>query len=455
MNFIYSDSLDYVDPAYDFEADRSQAGRRPYWDDLYPHEFMDEPPYDGVLVSRAIVGDGAVGGGKYTEAQAMRFRRVGARTFLRLDSARFSAMPIFGDCGAFAYHREAEPPYTPDNMLEFYEDAGFSHGCSVDHIIFDFDESLTGRTEGGSSEARRRFEITIANAEAFLAGSRRLGRGFTPMGVIQGWSPGSMGEAARLLTRMGYRYLAVGGTAALRTPQIKACLRAIREAIPADVALHVLGFGKADDIADFLPFRITSFDTTSPLLRAFKDARSNYYLRGEGGLLKYYTAIRVPQATENPKLQRLARRGLRRQEELLALERHALQTLRMYDRGEVDIEETLEAVMAYGTPDMLAEEDAGAMSPQAVAALRGRYARTLSDRPWKSCRCAVCRTASIDVVLFRGSNRNKRRGIHNLGVFQTLVEDLPNLELSNNEKANVYGHSCSPEPVKHSIVLSG
>jgi queuine/archaeosine tRNA-ribosyltransferase len=156
-------------------------------------------------------------------------------------------------------------------MLEFYEDAGFSHGCSVDHIIFDFDESLTDRMEGGSTEARRRFDITISNAEVFFSGSRRLGSGFTPMGVIQGWSPGSMGEAARLLTRMGYRYLAVGGTAALRTPQIKACLRAIREAIPPDVALHLLGFAKADDIADFVPFRITSFDTTSPLLRAFKE----------------------------------------------------------------------------------------------------------------------------------------------------------------------------------------
>jgi hypothetical protein len=85
MNFIYADSLDYIDPAYDFEADRNPPGRRPYWDDLYPHEFMDSPPYNGVLVSRAIVGDGKVRGGKYTEAQAMRLRRAGARTFRRLN----------------------------------------------------------------------------------------------------------------------------------------------------------------------------------------------------------------------------------------------------------------------------------------------------------------------------------------------------------------------------------
>ncbi len=61
----------------------------------------------------------------------------------------------------------------------------------------------------------------------------------------------------------------------------------------------MLGFAKADDIAEFRSFRITSFDTTSPLLRAFKDAKSNYYLRRRDGRLDYYTAIRVPQAIEN------------------------------------------------------------------------------------------------------------------------------------------------------------
>jgi hypothetical protein len=455
MRFIYADSLDYIDPLYDFAADRSGPSRRPYWDDEYPHEFLDPAPYHGVLVSRAIVGDGPVGGGKYTAAQAQRFRREGARAFLRLDTPRFAGMSLFGDCGAFAYHKADIPPYTPEDMLAFYDDAGFTHGCSVDHIIFEFDESHLVGLGGGNDEARRRFEITLENAEKFLREARPLANRFTPLGVIQGWSPGSMAEAARRLCAMGYRYLALGGTVPLKTPQIKACLRAIRDAIPPDVCLHVLGFAKADDIADFRPFGITSFDTTSPLLRAFKDAKSNYYVRRPDGRMDYYTAIRIPQAIENPKLQRLAKRGERRQEDLLRLESRALGALRAYDKDELGLQDTLNAVMDYDTPALL-EDPGGTISPKKVAELRLRYARTLRDRPWKDCTCAVCSQASIEVVIFRASNRNKRRGMHNLAVFKTLVDDLDKMETApTDDQANLFGRQGTTESAERGAILCG
>jgi hypothetical protein len=44
------------------------------------------------------------------------------------------------------------------------------------------------------------------------------------------------------------------------------------------------------------------------------------------------------------------------------------------------------------------------------------YRETLGDRPWRSCPCAVCRRAGIHVVIFRGAERNRRRGFHNLWV---------------------------------------
>ena len=34
MKFIYADSLDFVDPNYDFITDRSPNGRELYWDDV-------------------------------------------------------------------------------------------------------------------------------------------------------------------------------------------------------------------------------------------------------------------------------------------------------------------------------------------------------------------------------------------------------------------------------------
>jgi hypothetical protein len=422
MKFIFADGLDVVDPGYDFVVDRNSEGRKPYWDDIYPHELMARPPYDGILVSRGIVGGDKISG-KYTEAQAMRFRRVGARAFLRLDKPGLEQLPIFGDCGAFSYHKEETPPYTPEETAAFYDDGGFTHGCSVDHIIFDFDETLVGM-EGGAAQARRRFEITLENAAAFLSATRHISNRFTALGVIQGWSPGSMAEAARRLCAMGYDYLALGGTVPLKSPQIKACLRAIQDVVPAATRLHILGFAKADDIEGFLPFHIASFDTTSPLIRAFKDAKANYYLPGSDGGLVYYTAIRVPQALENPKLLRLVKRGALNQERLVELERAALGALRLYDKNELDIDDTLAALLDYAAPATLGATLDDLPGSSSVADLRTRYFRTLHDRPWKRCSCAVCSALSIEVVIFRASNRNKRRGIHNLGVYKELIENL-------------------------------
>lgn len=296
MKFIFADSLDYVDPAFDFIADRSPAERQPYWDDAYPHEILGYAPYDGVLVSKGIVGDHRVKG-KYTASQARRFELVGARKFLRLDKPEFAHLDIFGDCGAFTYVNEERPPYSPAEIAEFYDDCGFTHGCSVDHIIFDFDVAAKG-LNGGSNDAKDRFEITLENADAFRREAKAIDARFEPLGVVQGWSPDSMAEAARRLVEMGYDYLALGGMVPLKSPEIKQCLAAIREVVPPATRLHILGFAKADDIDSFHSYDIASFDTTSPLIRAFKDAKQNYYLPGNGLGLRYFTSIRVPQALE-------------------------------------------------------------------------------------------------------------------------------------------------------------
>jgi queuine/archaeosine tRNA-ribosyltransferase len=421
MKFIFADSMDFVDPGYDFLRDRNADKRTPYWDDLYPHELLGRPPYDGVLVSRGIVGGAAIAG-KYSEAQAMRFRRVGARAFLRLDTPELQHLPVFGDCGAFTYAKEEVPPYTTRDMVDFYADGDFTHGCSVDHIVFDFD--MEAPASGGSADARRRFDITLENAETFLKESRSMPTSFTPLGVVQGWSPASMAEAARRLCAMGYDYLALGGTVPLKTLQIKACLDAVRGVVPRDTRIHILGFAKADDISGFREYRITSFDTTSPLLRAFKDARQNYYLKEPEGGLSYYTAIRIPQALGNTKLLRLAKRGAINQEALMKLERSALDHLRRFDRDDAGLEETLEAVLAYAAPALLGATIEDLPGSNDIKQLEERYRRTLAERPWKKCGCDVCRALSIEVIIFRASNRNKRRGIHNLQIFKTIVDEI-------------------------------
>jgi hypothetical protein len=422
VKFIFADSLDYVDPAFDFIADRSPADRQPYWDDAYPHEILGYAPYDGVLVSKGIVGDHRVKG-KYTASQARRFALVGVRKFLRLDKPEFAHLDIFGDCGAFTYVNESRPPYSPAEIAEFYDECGFTHGCSVDHIIFDFDAEGTV-LNGGSDDAKDRFEITLENADVFRREVHEIGAQFTPLGVVQGWSPGSMAEAARRLVAMGYDYLALGGMVPLKSPEIKKCLAAIRDVVPSSTRLHILGFAKAEDIDSFHSFDIASFDTTSPLIRAFKDAKQNYYLPGEGLGLRYYTSIRVPQAIENPRLQRSVKRGIFRSEDLIAMESAALTSLRAFDRGEADLGETLHNILVYSAALVEEKPYEDCRESSGMLRLAERYRETLVAKPWKECSCSICEQASVDVIIFRGSNRNKRRGIHNLAVYKNHIERL-------------------------------
>jgi hypothetical protein len=424
MRFIFADSLDTIDPAYDFVADRNGAGRTIHRDDQYPHEFLDEAPYDGILVSRGIVGD-ARHPGKYSEAQLMRFRREGARRFLRYPETRFPDSMMMGDCGAFTYRNLPTPPYGADDTAEFYADGDFTHGCSPDHLIFDFDEIGVERSIADvSDDVRNRYEITLQNAAEFYHAGGRLGGGFTPMGVIQGWSTASMAEAARSLTDMGYDYLAIGGTVPLKIDQIRRVLAAMRDALPTRVRLHLLGFGKIEELSALEEFGVTSFDTTSPLLRAFKDAKKNYWMRTPTGDLSYYTAIRIPQATENNKLKQKALEGSLNQEDARVLEDAALKGVRAYAEGRASLDQGLDAVMDYWAALNWDEEVSPSRRADAAAKQRKVYADTLTDRPWEHCSCRVCREAGVEALIFRTSNRNKRRGIHNLHVFHTHLSEF-------------------------------
>jgi hypothetical protein len=230
-----------------------------------------------------------------------------------------------------------------------------------------------------------------------------------PVGVAQGWSPASYAAAVQELQRIGYNRIALGGMVPLKTPEILACLHAISRIRLARTQLHLLGISRCDNADAFAASGVTSFDSTSPFRQSFKDDHDNYY-----ALDHTYTALRVPQVDGNPKLKARIRAGQVQQAEALRLERHCLDSLRGYDRGTVTIGTALGALGSY---DRLCD---GARKDRA-----GPYRKILEDRPWRSCACGLCETAGIEIALFRGAERNKRRGFHNLHVFrQRLHREL-------------------------------
>src|SRR4029450_1438148 len=109
MRFFFPDSQDLVDPSFNFEDETRDALRTRHQDDLYAHEVFDVPPYDGLLVSKAIVDGRGGTGGRYTLAQRQRLLRRGGREFFRLGPR---ALLLMADCGAFSYVSEETPPFT-------------------------------------------------------------------------------------------------------------------------------------------------------------------------------------------------------------------------------------------------------------------------------------------------------------------------------------------------------
>ncbi len=405
MKFFFPDSQDFVDETFDFVTETRSESRVRQRDDRYPHELFRETPYNGILVSKAIV-DGLGGGtGKYSGAQRNRFMRVGVREYFRLENTGLETM---GDCGAFTYVREERPPYTAEEVADFYEDCGFDYGLSVDHVILayraEYDQCLNG-IDPVPQDWRARQDMTFELAEQFLRYCEVKQYRFRPIGVAQGWSPASYARAVAKLQDLGYQYIAFGGFVPLKTRDILTCLEASNAVRAPGTQFHLLGITRCENVQAFGEFGVVSFDSTSPLRKAFKDDKHNYYtLQGT------YSAIRVPQVDANPELLRRIVAGQVRQEEARELEQQCLETLVKYDQHKASLEETLAVLRSY---ELVFN---GAIDRSEV------YRRVLADRPWSECPCEICRRLGIQVIIFRGAERNRRRGFHNIYVFNQQLQ---------------------------------
>lgn len=52
------------------------------------------------------------------------------------------------------------------------------------------------------------------------------------------------------------------------------------------------------------------------------------------------------------------------------------------------------------------------------------YEKTLQEKPWEKCGCTICKDIGIEVVIFRGNNRNRRRGFHNTYLFYNRLKEM-------------------------------
>lgn len=74
------------------------------------------------------------------------------------------------------------------------------------------------------------------------------------------------------------------------------------------------------------------------------------------------------------------------------------------------------------------------------------YRKTLRARPWERCECPICEDHGIEVAIFRGNNRNRRRGFHNMYRFyQQLDDDLPKILVVTRADSSFMGYNSVEE----------
>jgi len=403
---------DRLDPNFDFINDKhsEEHKKNPYENDVYAHQLFKEAPYDGILFSLSVFQSKISlknSSGKY---QIRGYNSI--KNYLKIP--KDSNLEVIGDCGAFGYVREKEPPqpfFSVENIANLYNELDFDYGVSVDHLVVDYvliKDKKTGKRRKkvlSKKEKNRRIQITLKNAKEFLKLHKKRKYNFTPIGVAQGYDLDTYKNSVKALVEMGYEYIGIGGLVQYPTDFILEILNEIQPFVDG-IKIHLFGVLRPNHLRDFEKLGVVSLDSASFFRKAWLRSGQNY-LAPNG---KWYTAIRVPQASD-PRILKNADLNGFSLDDLKNMEKNALQALIKYDQGLIDLEEVLDIVLRY---DRLLLRSTDSKN------LREKYRRTLLDMPWKTCSCDICKDIGIHVVIFRGSNRNKRRGFHNIWTLRKM-----------------------------------
>ena len=395
---------DLVDPDYDFVNDIHSGGSGDWSNEVYAHQMYKSPNYDGILISKVVA--------EKSKKKKERINRMGVHRFLRVPRQ----YPIMGDCGAFGYIGQDVPPYTTDEILDYYTRLDFDLGVSIDHLI----------VSSTLQQKKHRYQLTIDNAEVFLREHKKRGLQWIPIGAVQGWDPKSYADAARQYVAMGYNYIGLGGLVRSPTKEVLEILDAVHSVVPDHVAIHLFGLARIGAIDRFAKLGVRSVDSASLLRRAWMGTGQNY-LTEDG---HFYAAIRIPAAEKSFRAKRIVSEGRASLESIQRLEAACIEAMHEFDKGKRSLNDTADILMEYDhliTPDRPDN--------------RHHLEKTLLAAPWKECGCDICRKDGIDVIIFRGNNRNRRRGFHNTYVFYRLLQRALNGEPIEFRSA--------PDPAEH------
>ncbi len=407
VTYFLPDWDDLLDEHFNFESGEFSGASRSAREDKHCSVLMKPKRMcDGVLVSLAqhVTSKGPLKRIMGTAVASLAPRNLRHQFGLEQDQS------LFGDCGAFSYVNEDEPAISVEQAVALYDLHGFDFGASVDHIpVPEIIKNGKKKTLTRATRAER-VKITIENAERFIDIANRRQAGFIPIGTIQGLRPEEYAATVRLYHEFGYRHLALGGLVPFPDSLIEKIVTQVMEVVSQLKPrpwVHLFGIFRPKLQARFRELKVDSFDSASYFRKAWLRSDQNY-LAPNG---KWYAALRVPMTSDARTRKRLEQSGA----DISKLEMQEAQVMKLlcrYDVGKAGVKEALDAVLEYD--ECLTRSDD-------VLALREAYKMTLAERPWRNCDCPFCMQAGIHVLIFRGANRNKRRGAHNtLMLYRTI-----------------------------------
>ena len=411
VTYFLPDWDDLLDEHFDFESGEFSGPSRQERGDKHCCVLMKPKRMcDGVLVSLAqhVTSKGPLRRIVGTEPNSLAPKNMRNQFGLSQDQS------LFGDCGAFSYVNDDEPAISVEQAMALYELHGFDFGASVDHIPVPAVVRDGSKIELSKAQRLARIKITKNNAERFISLAKKRHVSFTPVGTIQALDPTGYGTTARLYHQLGYRHLAIGGLVPLPDALVEKIVIKVM-AVVAELKprpwVHLFGVFRPKLQARFKELKVDSFDSATYFRKAWLRSDQNY-LAANG---KWYAALRVPMTSDGRTRKRLEDCGL----DLADLEIQEARVMKLlceFDRDNASVPEVLDALIEY---------DERLTRSSDVRSLRATYEQTLKDRPWRSCDCPFCKQVGIHVLIFRGANRNKRRGAHNtLMLYGSLEERL-------------------------------
>lgn len=490
MRFFIPEWDDRVEPDFVFEGDSKPHGSSSWHNTVYAHQIYDTPNYDGILVSKVVAEKGEHKKQMVNELGIHRYLRVprefpvfgdcGAFDYIMADDPPFNTDEMLDyynrldfDYGVSLDHlildssdiekRNYRYELTINNARDFIE-GHKKLGCKWTPV---------GAVQGWDPESYANAAKKIVDMGYSYIALGGLVRSKTPVIIdmlkaVRKVIPAEIDihifgvarpEAIPLFVKYGVtsadsashlRTAWLGSTknfltpngwySAIRIPQTEGSYRAKKLVDDGDISLQALQNLEQNCLGGIREYGKKNIPLSEGLIKHLSEydalvspTRKNSLERIKKTLIKIKPSTQIDSDTwyidwikpQTPKKfaqtrEKTLASGDITSEQLIRLEIKCLTELQSFLHNKIDKSEEPSPHLL----NLLFEYEYIVLGYRANS--KSRIRETLEARPWDDPDCAVCKGAGVETIIFRGNNRNRRRGFHNNFIFYQMFKERVN-----------------------------